>query len=97
MSEKGESPMEHVDEMRRHHGAQSMPTQTFLRIQLQRAERALEPGGATCLKSVARARVRLSRDTCAHHTTTLIHYTEAETETLLICLLICIYSAMSIL
>lgn len=42
MPEKGESPMEHVDEMRRHHGAQSMPTQTFLRIQLQRAaERAL--------------------------------------------------------
>jgi hypothetical protein len=29
--------MEHVDEMRRHHGAQSMPTQNFLRIQLQRA------------------------------------------------------------
>jgi hypothetical protein len=44
MSEKGESPMEHVDEMRRHHGAQSMPTQNFLRIQLQRG--GARAGGA---------------------------------------------------
>lgn len=114
MSEKGELPMEHVDEMRRHHGAQSMPTQTFLRIQLQRAaERALagQPDDDSCSckrppwdswlsaasPAARRARTAFSRDTCAHHTTTLIHYTEAETETLLICLLIRVYSAMSIL
>jgi hypothetical protein len=61
MSEKGESPMEHVDEMRRHHGAQSMPTQNFLCIQLQRAERALA--------GQERSRRRRARARCAFRVT----------------------------
>ena len=71
MSEKGESPMEHVDEMRRHHGAQSMPTQTFLRIQMQRAaERARRWRRRG--KSGARARARAAAFRVTHVRITLL-------------------------